>query len=101
MIRIEEGDAVITRRARLALSDIQAPLKHISQKPLSPLFPLAPPVEKAAQAKSNAHSLEEFSADLARTKNFGEEESRPASSKPPSVGPTATLKFSIRRRHGS
>src|SRR5713101_3221983 len=75
MLRVEEGDAVITPEGRaLAQADIQA-RKAIFRKAALANVPLLRQMEQALKAKSNRTLSEEFFRDLL-DEHFGEEESR-------------------------
>src|SRR6266481_5456631 len=75
MLRIEEGDAVITPEGQaFALADIQA-RKAIFRKAALATVPLLRQMEQALKAKSNRTLSEEFFHDLL-DEHFGEDESR-------------------------
>src|SRR6266851_6604173 len=75
MLRVEEGDAVITPEGQaFAQADIQA-RKAIFRKAALANVPLLHQMEQALKAKSNRTLSEEFFRDLL-DEHFGEEESR-------------------------
>jgi len=75
MLRVEEGDAVITPEGQaFAQADIQA-RKAIFRKAALANVPLLRQMEQALKAKSNRTLSEEFFRDLL-DEHFGEEESR-------------------------
>jgi NitT/TauT family transport system ATP-binding protein len=75
MLRVEEGDAVITPEGRaLAQADIQA-RKAIFRKAALANVPLLRQMEQALKAKSNRTIQDEFFRDLLEA-HFSEDEAR-------------------------